>query len=126
MTRPTVHILDDDAPFRDSLAFSLSVHGLTVTTHGEPLAFLSTFSNAEPSCVICDIRMPGMSGIEVTRALRGRGVTDTIILVTGHADETLVQHALNEGANVCLEKPFPPARLIAIIDGRVDDGVATD
>lgn len=125
MTGPAIHILDDDAPFRESLAFMLSAHGFGVTTHGDPLTFLRAFSTAESCCVICDIRMPGISGVEVTRRLRSRGFDAGIILITGHADAALVELASKAGATLLLEKPFPAATLIAVINGLAGDAGVT-
>lgn len=115
MTGLAVHIVDDDAPFRDSLAFALMAHGFDVTTHGDPAAFLLALPDSGPACVVCDIRMPGLSGIEVSRALRSRAVPVHVILVTGHADRELVARATEAGAILVLEKPFAPQRLIEVL-----------
>lgn len=115
MTGLAVHIVDDDAAFRDSLAFALMTHGFDVTTHGDPAAFLLAISATEPACVVCDIRMPGLNGIEVTQALQGRAVPVHVILVTGHADRALVARATDAGAMLVLEKPFAPQRLIEVL-----------
>lgn len=116
MTGLAIHIVDDDAPFRDSLGFVLSAHGYDVATYGDPADFLRRFVDDRLACIICDIRMSGMSGIEVARTLRKRGIGASIILVTGHADPALVEHALQAGAALVLEKPFPPQRLIAALN----------
>lgn len=115
MTVSTIHILDDDAPFRESLAFALSANGFEVSIHADPEAFLRESADAGPACVICDIRMPGLSGIEVTQALRARAAATHVILVTGHADASLVRRAMDAGADRVLEKPFPTQRLVAIL-----------
>lgn len=115
MRRMRIDILDDDPPFRDSLAFMIAAHGFKVATHSDPLQFLRDFSDAEPSCVICDIRMPVMSGVEVTRALRARNIAAPVILITGHADPALVDYALRAGASLLLEKPVAPQHLVAAL-----------
>lgn len=115
MTGLRIQILDDDAPFRESLAFMLEARGFMVTTHGDPAAFLRDFDETEPVCVICDIRMPGLGGIEVARALKAREGAIHVILITGHADAGLVDRATAAGARLVLEKPFPPARLLAAL-----------
>ncbi|ADL00500.1 response regulator transcription factor [Brevundimonas subvibrioides] len=117
MTGLAIHIVDDDAPFRDSLAFALMAHDFDVTSHGDPAAFLLALPEDQPACVVCDIRMPGLSGIEVARALRARVVPVHVILVTGHADRDLVARATEAGAMLVLEKPFAPQRLIEVLVG---------
>ena len=107
-----VDILDDDAGFRESLAFLLSAHGFAVTTHSDPSAFLQTVSGRGPDCLVCDSRMPGLSGLEVIRALRAQGATTPVILITGHAEAPLLDSAAEAGATLVLEKPFPPQSLI--------------
>lgn len=107
-----VDILDDDGAFRESLAFLLSAHGFAVTTHSDPSAFLQTLSDREPDCLVCDIRMPGVGGLEVIRALRAQGAKTQVILITGHADAALIDRAADAGATLVLEKPFPPQALI--------------
>lgn len=107
-----VDILDDDAAFRESLAFLLAAHGFDVTTHADPEAFLQTVSDRVPECLVCDIRMPGMSGLEVIRSLRAQGLQTRVILITGHADAVLLDRAAEAGATLVLEKPFPPQQLI--------------
>ena len=118
MTGLRIHIVDDDAPFRESLAFILKAQGFPVTTHGDPVAFLSGLDEAaEPTCVICDIRMPGLGGIDVARALKARNAATHVILITGHADAALVARATAAGALIVLEKPFPPPQLLAVLAG---------
>lgn len=112
MNATLIHVVDDDAPFRKSLGFVLSAHGYDVALHADPAAFLESFRDDGPVGLICDMRMPGMSGLDVTRALRARGARLPIILVTGHADGALMNAALEAGATAVLEKPFPPQRLI--------------
>ncbi|CAN5369074.1 hypothetical protein BH09PSE1_BH09PSE1_23080 [soil metagenome] len=111
-----VHILDDDAPFRESLGFLLSAHGYHVTLYAEPAEFLRDHVEDRQACIICDVRMPGMGGIEVARALRERGVNSRIILITGHADPSLVERGLKAGASLLLEKPFAPRRLLEALE----------
>ncbi|AQR63221.1 hypothetical protein BZG35_17385 [Brevundimonas sp. LM2] len=107
-----VEILDDDAAFRESLAFLLEAHGFVVTTHADPSTFMQGVADRAPDCLVCDIRMPGMSGVEVARALRAEGLNTRVILITGHADPALLERAAEAGATLVLEKPFPPQQLI--------------
>ncbi|MFN3669643.1 MAG: response regulator transcription factor [Brevundimonas sp.] len=117
MTGLRIHIVDDDAAFRDSLAFMLVARGYPVTTHGDPTVFLRGFEAAEPACVICDIRMPGMGGVEVAQALKARNAAIHVILITGHADASLIERATAAGALLVLEKPFSPPQLLAAVAG---------
>lgn len=112
MNAPLIHVVDDDAPFRRSLGFVLSANGFDVALHADPAAFLDSFRDDGPAGLICDMRMPGMSGLDVARVLRARGACLPIILITGHADGALVRAAVEAGATAVLEKPFPPQRLI--------------
>jgi two-component system, LuxR family, response regulator FixJ len=121
MTEIRIHILDDDRSFRDSLAFVLEARGLEVSTHGDPVAFLDKFADAGPACVICDIRMPGLNGIEVAAALKARNPGTHVILITGHADAALVDRATAAGARLVLEKPFPPQQLFAALTALADE-----
>lgn len=116
MTPNTVDVLDDDTAFRDSLGFLLSAHGFAVTTHDDPAAYLETVSSRASACLICDIRMPGISGLDVVRALGALGLRTRVILITGHADPALLDRALEAGAACVLEKPCPPQRLISALN----------
>lgn len=120
MTGPAIDILDDDAQFRESLAFMLSAHGFVVTTHADPGVFLESLADRKPDCLVCDIRMPGMGGLEVTRALRAQGHAFSVILITGHADSGLVERGLQAGATQVLEKPFRPQQLISALNALLD------
>src|SRR5579872_5004250 len=84
-----IHVVDDDPAMRDSLAFLLDVNGFVPKTFESANAFLSSAAIDSRSCVISDIRMPGMNGIELVRELKGRGAVCPVILVTGHGDVAL-------------------------------------
>jgi two-component system response regulator FixJ len=116
MTDKTViHVIDDDAAMRDSLAFLLDVNGFEPKVYDSATAFLSQAPIAQLACVVSDIRMPGMNGIELVRKLRGEGAVCPVILVTGHGDVALAVEAMKAGAADFIEKPFDDAVLLGAI-----------
>ena len=116
MTDKTViHVIDDDAAMRDSLAFLLDVNGFGARVYDSATAFLSQAPIAQLTCVVSDIRMPGMNGIELVRKLRGEGAACPVILITGHGDVALAVEAMKAGAADFIEKPFDDAVLLDAI-----------
>jgi two-component system response regulator FixJ len=113
--RTVVHVIDDDAAMRDSLAFLLDVNGFAAKTHESADAFLGGVDLASLACVISDIRMPGMNGIELVRKLKGGGGSCPVILITGHGDVALAVEAMKAGAVDFIEKPFDDAALLGAI-----------
>jgi two-component system, LuxR family, response regulator FixJ len=101
-----VHVVDDDVAVRKSLAFLLASEGLPVRLHESALAFLEEVLSAEAGCIVTDVRMPGIDGIELIRRLKERGITLPVIVITGHADVPMAVEAMKEGAIDFLEKPF--------------------
>ncbi len=99
-----VHIIDDDEAVRTSLSFALQVTGYAVDTYADAADFLGRLPG-DRGVLICDVRMPGMNGIELTRMMKTNGSALPIILITGHADRALQAEALQAGAAVVLEKP---------------------
>jgi two-component system, LuxR family, response regulator FixJ len=110
-----IHVIDDDAAMRDSLAFLLDVNGFEPKVYDSAAAFLSQAPVAQLTCVVSDIRMPGMNGIELVRKLRGEGATCPVILITGHGDVALAVEAMKAGAADFIEKPFDDAVLLGAI-----------
>jgi two-component system response regulator FixJ len=101
-----VHVVDDDVAVRKSLAFLLASEGLPVRLHESASAFLEEVLSAEAGCIVTDVRMPGIDGIELIRRLKERGITLPVIVITGHADVPMAVEAMKEGAIDFLEKPF--------------------
>jgi two-component system, LuxR family, response regulator FixJ len=101
-----VHVIDDDEAVRDSLAFLLTSARLTVHTYESASAFLSSLPNAEPGCIITDVRMPEISGIDLLRRLNELNVGMPVIVITGHGDIQLAVEAMKIGAVDFIEKPF--------------------
>ena len=113
--KTVIHIIDDDAAMRDSLAFLLDVNGFAPKTYESADAFLGSTPAASPACVISDIRMPGVNGIELVRKLKSSGAPCPVILITGHGDVALAVEATKAGAVDFIEKPFDDGALLGAI-----------
>lgn len=101
-----VHVIDDDEALRDSLAFLLRAAQIEVRTYASAVAFLDALPDARASCVITDVRMPGMSGIDLLRRLQELKIGMPVIVITGHGEVPLAVEAMKIGALDFLEKPF--------------------
>ena len=102
-----VHVVDDDPGLRRSLRFLLDSVGWQVRLHASAEEFLELAGNpVQPSCLLLDIRMPAMSGLELQQVLRQRGLPYPILFMTGHADVSMAVQALKSGAFDFIEKPF--------------------
>ena len=110
-----IHIIDDDAAMRDSLAFLLDVNGYAAKAYETANDFLKDAAARTSSCIISDIRMPGMNGIELVKHLRSAGTTCPVILITGHGDVALAVEAMKAGAADFIEKPFDDSALLEAI-----------
>lgn len=115
MTRATVHVIDDDGAIRDSLAWLLGSRGLSASTWPSAEAFLAGHDPAAPGCLVLDIRMEGMSGIELFDALQAAGSALPVIFLTGHGDVPLAVSALKKGAFDFVEKPFNDNQLVDLV-----------
>lgn len=110
-----VHVIDDDEASRQSLAFLLQAAEFEVRTHASAAVFLDLAPKLEWSCVITDVRMPGMSGIELLRRLKELDIKIPVIIITGHGDVPLAVEAMKIGAVDFLEKPFDDDVLLASV-----------
>src|SRR5918993_5973352 len=110
-----VHVVDDDQAVRQSLSFLLASDGLPVRLHESASAFLDNVQVSSVGCVITDVRMPGIDGIEFIRRLKARGFTPPVIVMTGHADVPLAVEAMKEGAIDFIEKPFREDRFLEVV-----------
>jgi two-component system response regulator FixJ len=110
-----VHLIDDDEGVRDSLAFLFEMSGVDAKTYGDPLAFLKVAPGLTGGCIVTDVRMPQMSGLELVRKLREQGVSLPIIVITGHGDVPLAVEAMKAGAADFLEKPFKDEVLLEAV-----------
>ena len=112
----TVHVVDDDADVRQALAFLLGTAGYAVRVHESALAFLEVLSEVRGGCVVTDIRMPGMDGLELQRRLRAQALGLPVIVMTGHGDIPLAVEAMKLGAVDFIEKPFDDDTLLNAIN----------
>ena len=110
-----VHVIDDDDAVRQSLAFVLQTARIAVRIYESANAFLSALPGIEPGCVVTDVRMPGLSGIDLLRRLRELKVGMPVIVITGHGDIQLAVEAMKVGAADFIEKPFDDEVLLAAI-----------
>ncbi|MBX9746148.1 MAG: response regulator [Hyphomonadaceae bacterium] len=111
-----VHIVDDDSAVRESLSFMLGAANLDVRTYDSALQLLARFDQLERGVIITDVRMPGMTGLELVARLSEKGVTHPIIVLTGHADVAMAVEAMKAGVVDFIEKPFDDTALLAAVD----------
>jgi two-component system response regulator FixJ len=112
---PVVHVIDDDEAVRDSLAFMIDAAGLAVKTWDSARVFLEALDSVGHGCIVTDVRMPDMTGLELIEALRRRGHGGPVIVITGHADVPLAVEAMKAGAVDFIEKPAENRRLLGAI-----------
>ncbi len=119
-TQARVAIVDDDEPVRDALSMMLRAAGYAVDAYASAEAFLAKKPPAPPACVVLDVRMPGMTGLELQERLADRGFDLPIVFLTGHGDVAMAVRAMKRGAFDFLEKPVDDARLLAVVKGAVE------
>lgn len=112
---PTIEIIDDDAAMRNSLAQLLARHGFATRTFASARNFLEASASSEVGCAIVDLKLPGMSGMDLLRAMRKRGMNVPVVVITGHGDITSAVDAMKSGAVDFLEKPFSGKKLVSAI-----------
>jgi two-component system response regulator DctR len=112
VTDPTAHVVDDDEAIRDSLSWLLRSRGVAAKTWESGEAFLAGWSDAMRGCVVLDVRMEGMTGIDVLDQLLARDCRMPVIFLTGHGDVALAVTALKKGAFDFVEKPFNDNQLV--------------
>ena len=127
----TVFVVDDDDAARDSLVMLLKSDGLIAKPFASAHDFLATFDPEARGCIITDLRMPSMDGIELIKALKGVGCILPVIVITGHADVSRAVDAMKAGATDFIEKPFESELILRIVracleenDAAVDAGAA--
>lgn len=121
----TVHVIDDDDALRDSLAFLLRTANIDVTSHASAAAFLEALPASTLSCIITDVRMPGLSGIDLLKRLKALGIGTPVIVITGHADVPLAVEAMKFGAIDFLEKPFDDETLLQSVRSALQEHAGT-
>ena len=112
----TVFIVDDDAAFRDSLCWLLESAGHRVAAYPAAAAFLAAHDPHQPGCLVLDIRMPGMNGLELQDELQRRVIGIPIIFVTGHGDVPMAVSAIKKGAAEFIEKPFNDQTFLRLVE----------
>ena len=117
-----VHVIDDDEAVRQALAFQLGSAGLDVRTYESAAVFLEVAPTVQTGCVITDVRMPELSGIDLLRRLRELKLAVPVIVITAHGDIPLAVEAMRLGAMDFLEKPFEDEALLASVRSALDKG----
>jgi len=126
MTEPIVHLIDDDEAIRSALSFLLEVNDLPARTYASALEFLEVVDTLKGGCIVTDVRMPEMSGLELVRKLKERGVTLPVVAITGHGDVPLAVEAMRAGVVDFIEKPFDDEVLLRSIRMALDTRVEAD
>lgn len=116
---PTIHLIDDDAAVRDSLALLIGTVGLRVQTWADPLVFLDQFDREAIGAIVLDVRMPGISGLTVLDNLVKQGVDQPVIMLTGHGTVDMCRRAFKAGAAEFLEKPVNDEALLEALQNAV-------
>ena len=119
---PLIHIIDDDPAVRDSLAFLLGSADLATRTYESAGAFLERLAELEPGCVVTDVRMPGMSGLELLHRLNTLEVNLPVVVITGHGDVALAVEAMKGGAIDFIEKPFDDDQILSVLKAALSRG----
>jgi two-component system, LuxR family, response regulator FixJ len=117
---PTIYVIDDDEAVRDSLEFLLKSAGITVRGFDSAKAFLEIMPEVNSGCVITDVRMPGITGIDLLRKMSEAKRDLPVIVITGHGDIALAVEAMKIGAVDFLEKPFEDDHLLAAVRAALD------
>lgn len=124
-SEPIVHVVDDDPAVRDSLAFLLDTAGFVSRLYESALALLEEADGLAPGCIITDVRMPEMNGLEMVRRLADLGVRHPVIVMTGHADVPLAIEAVRAGVKDFIEKPFDDEALLVSVRSALSQGLET-
>jgi two-component system response regulator FixJ len=122
MSEAVVHVVDDDESARESLAFLLEAADFEVVSHASALALLDALPLDGAGCVITDMRMPDMTGLELVRELNARGSRVPVIMITGHGDIPLAVEAMRAGVADFIEKPFGESRMIDALNRALEAG----
>ena len=112
MIEPRVFVVDDDQEVRDALELLMESVGLAVSTYESAQVFLDAFDPELPGCIILDVRMPGMSGLDLQERLKSEELRPPIIIITGHGDVPMAVRAVQAGAVDFIEKPFNDQALL--------------
>ncbi len=119
IAQPVVYVVDDDPAILRLLTELVKAIGLNVDAHQSAEGFLEAYQSSEPGCLVLDVRVPGMSGMELQKQLRAAGNLLPIVFITGYADVRMAVEAMEQGAFGFLEKPFRPQELCEKIQSAV-------
>ncbi len=120
LSQSTVFVVDDDAAMRRSIEFLISSVGLRCATYATAQEFLEQASPDAPGCLLTDVRMPGMSGLDLLDEMRSREMLFPVIMITGHADVPMTVRAFKSGAVDFIEKPFNDQNLIDRVQSAIE------
>ena len=118
-TEPRVHVIDDESEVRHAISLLLHSVGLASRTYASAAQFLAEYEGGAPGCLVVDVRLPGMSGLELQERLAGAGITLPVIVMTGHGDIPMAVRAMRAGALDFIEKPFHDQALL----DRIHEGI---
>jgi len=124
MAEGLVHVIDDDEAMRDSLAFLLDSEDIESRLYDSAAAFLAALPEVAPGCILTDVRMPEMSGLDLMRRLKAAGVGLPVVVMTGHADVPLAIEAMKLGVVDFIEKPFADDALLSALREALEHGSA--
>ena len=116
MNERIIHLVDDDEAIRRSAGFMLKTSGYVVKAYASGVELMKEAKDLAPGCILLDVRMPGMDGLEVQQVLQERGIGFPVIVMTGHGDVGVAVQAMKAGAVDFIEKPFEKATLISAIE----------
>lgn len=119
---PLIYVVEDDDALRDSLCWLIESAGYRVAAFGSAESFLAYLEPGTGACLVLDVRMPGMNGLELQERLIKRQQHVPVIFITGHGDVPMAVHAIKRGAIDFIEKPFQDRELLARIESAVDSG----
>jgi two-component system response regulator FixJ len=119
-TSAVIHLIDDDEDVRKALAFLLTTAGYAVRVYESAVAFLAAASTVQPGCIVSDLRMADVDGLELQRRLKGLAVNLPVIIMTAHGDVPLAVEAMKAGAVDFIEKPFDDEMLLKAISTALD------
>jgi FixJ family two-component response regulator len=123
-TEQIVYVVDDDPAIRDSLQWLLTSVDLKVRTFSSGQELLDQVTPDLPGCLLIDVRMPGMSGLELQHELTARGIKLPIVIITGHGDVQMAVRAMKAGALDFIEKPFNDQEILEVVQRAVDRSVS--
>ena len=116
MSALPIHIIDDDPELVQSLDFLLRAEGIACTAHDSAEGFLEALSGLDPGCILLDLRLDGMQGLELQQELNRRGCAMPVVMMSGHADVSSAVAAMKEGATDFIQKPFSKGELLAAVE----------